>query len=343
MSRLRSCAVRAGEIEFWTLSTLDRLLEGGPVEDARVELKRQFDDKPERATRQLAGHANAARGDSLLWVIGASEHPPEVVGVQLEELATWWPQVESFFDEIAPSPTPLIVPHSGVSVVAIHFEVDRAPFVVKSSSGDRLETPWRAANGTRSARRSDLVRLLQPAARLPVVEVLMASVVVVERERPGEPSTAEWRWHLEMDLYVDLSNGQPIFVADHRCAARLTFPSRSDWALDLTGLALHPIRQSFGPDSGRAAIERKHFQLAIGSPGRVELQGFSGAPADWGQLQFGPVDVMRAEARFRPAGAARDVAVTVDLSLDLSLDKSSDQIAKWRLEQKPNSWTDWEG
>ncbi len=58
------------------------------------------------------------------------------------------------------------MPFGSVIVVAMLFETDRAPFVVKNPAygtvgGDpvSLEVPWREGATTRSARRRDLLRL----------------------------------------------------------------------------------------------------------------------------------------------------------------------------------------
>jgi hypothetical protein len=54
--------MRRAELEAWVLEVLERVEQGKPVEDSRVELKREWPD-PERAARRIAGHANAARGE----------------------------------------------------------------------------------------------------------------------------------------------------------------------------------------------------------------------------------------------------------------------------------------
>lgn len=57
--------MRLSEIEAWALAIADRVIARQPVEDDRVELKAAFIE-PDKAARRLAGHANAARGSSLL-------------------------------------------------------------------------------------------------------------------------------------------------------------------------------------------------------------------------------------------------------------------------------------
>jgi integrase len=74
----------AARIEAWALEIVDRLKAGQPIEDIRVEVKREW-VTPERTARRLAGHANAARGDAILWLVGLDERDPSnpVVGVDV--------------------------------------------------------------------------------------------------------------------------------------------------------------------------------------------------------------------------------------------------------------------
>lgn len=78
------------------------------------------------------------------------------------------------FDELAPEPVSLNIPVDGVTIVALYFETDRAPFVVKNPVGGTVqrEVPWREATSIKSATRSQLIRLLTPIQKLPTVEVV---------------------------------------------------------------------------------------------------------------------------------------------------------------------------
>jgi hypothetical protein len=174
--------VRAADVETWVLELVEQLERGARVEDARVELKADW-PQAARAARRIAGHANAAHGDSILWVIGVDEHAREVTGARIEELANWWPQVESCFESVAPTLLDLNVPCGENVVVALLFDTSRAPYVVRNREGGaELEVPWREATRVRSARREELLRLLAPAALLPDVEILGAHL---ERDNRG--------------------------------------------------------------------------------------------------------------------------------------------------------------
>ena len=83
--KTRGKAIRAHEIENWVLEIIEQVESGQPNEDYRVELKAEWPDA-KKAARRIAGHANAAHGEPILWVIGVDEKKG-AVGVNNEELA----------------------------------------------------------------------------------------------------------------------------------------------------------------------------------------------------------------------------------------------------------------
>jgi hypothetical protein len=207
------------QLESWTLDVLDRVTSGNPVEDSRVELKREWPTAVE-AARRIAGHANAAQGEPILWLIGVDERAHSVVGANHTELANWFPSLESQFDDVAPALQELVVPYRGVSVVALLFETDRAPFLVKNPGGGHIdwEVPWREGTKTRSVRRANLVRLLSGITGLPDVELLQASL----RASPGDEKDT-LRWHLGFTLYISPQSDR-LVIPFHRCTAEIRFP-----------------------------------------------------------------------------------------------------------------------
>jgi len=142
------------EIETWTLTAIEQLQSRAWTEDARIDVKSQWPADADETARRIAGHANAARGEPILWIIGVDERMKEVKGAAYEELATWWEAVKSRFDGIAPSVTDLNVPVLERSVVALLFETDRSPFVVKNplygheKGNISYEVPWREGTST---------------------------------------------------------------------------------------------------------------------------------------------------------------------------------------------------
>lgn len=136
--------------------------------------------------RQLAGHANAAAGQRITWIVGVDEDAAEVVGSPSEELANWWPQVCKQFDaEIVPDPTSVHVPvGDDRSVLAIAFETDRAPYVVKTGAtgGAEREVPWRELNRTRTAYRRELLTLLLGIVTIPDAEIIEVDIEAYKRQ-----------------------------------------------------------------------------------------------------------------------------------------------------------------
>lgn len=200
------------------MSIIERVESDQPIEDARVELKAEW-TPPDKAARQIAGHANAARGTSMLWLVGVDEKVG-VVGAQVNELANWFPKVESRFDGLAPEHVDLNIPVDEKIVVALYFETKRAPFVVKNAAfGQKgggpveLEVPWRDGTSVRSARRSEMVRMLSPLASSPEIEVLAARLQTLPKHGSNGQRMA---WTLELLLYLTAQSNSLTIVPDHR-------------------------------------------------------------------------------------------------------------------------------
>lgn len=130
----------------------------------------------------------------------------------------------SQFDEIAPSLQDLAIPYRGVTVVALLFETDRAPFVVKNPKPGPVdwEVPWREGTMTRSARRTNLVRLLSGLTSLPDVELLGASLTT----RPSDEANNSLRWRLAYTVYISPESDRTV-IPFHRCKAEIQLPALS--------------------------------------------------------------------------------------------------------------------
>src|SRR5262245_20727771 len=113
------------QIESWALRLIDQFVKKQPNEDALVELKTDWLTDHAKAARHLAGHANSARGQRILWLIGVDEKAHTVPGASHAQFADWFAQVTSCFDDgVSPTPTEINVPYNGNTVVAIAFETD---------------------------------------------------------------------------------------------------------------------------------------------------------------------------------------------------------------------------
>ena len=61
--------MRNHEIEAWVWQLIENVESGHQIEDSRIELKSEW-IPAEKAARRIAGHAKAARGTPILWIIG---------------------------------------------------------------------------------------------------------------------------------------------------------------------------------------------------------------------------------------------------------------------------------
>ena len=212
--------MRPIEIEAWVLRVIDQVTRKQHVEDSVVELKSTWPESAAGAARQIAAHANAARGASILWVIGVNE-VNGVCGADPNELANWYPAVCAQFDQAPPALQDLNVRVGGQTVVALLFDTERAPFLVKNPAFGvtgggpvKWEVPWREGRMTRTATREDLIRMLAPLISLPEIEWLDCTLTVRDENRPDG---TERRWWLVGHLYVSPSGADTLVFPFHRC------------------------------------------------------------------------------------------------------------------------------
>lgn len=202
------------EIEAWALRAVERVSAGRPLEDSLVEAKAAWIGGA-KAARRIAGHCNAARGSPVLWVIGLDEGAGTVPGATPTDPATWWPQVLSHFDGPAPRLTDLVVHAPGGAVVlALLFETDRAPFVVRNPAGGGVvsrEVPWREGTAVRSATHADLVQILAPLSKLPKVELVEGRLVLSPRGGPSPSGGEGPGWTLLLRLFVTPVGERAVF------------------------------------------------------------------------------------------------------------------------------------
>ena len=226
MSKNHGVVMRPAELEARVLEILDRVERGIPLEDSRDECKTTWPASDEKTARQLAGHANAARGDLILWMFGVDEKGRRVPGVSNSEFSNWYSSLRKHFEEAwAPDPELNInVPWKGVVVVAVLFETNRAPYVVKNPQPGQIqfEVPWREGNSTQTARRRDLLRLLVPMQKMPELELISASLDAWKRM---EGQIGDWtiRFELALSLYILTRDSTRISIPGHRSTLSIDF------------------------------------------------------------------------------------------------------------------------
>lgn len=153
------------ELELWSRKVVDATLNGQRVEDSRVELKSKW-IVPQEAARRLAGHANAARGENILWVFGIDENNERLTPVDPTEKGDWYRSVEKYFDGYAPRLLLDVNFEVNSSPLAsLYFDTQHEPpFVIKGTAGGYPEytVPWRTGTAIRAASRAQLLSLLVP-------------------------------------------------------------------------------------------------------------------------------------------------------------------------------------
>jgi hypothetical protein len=208
------------ELETWVQRVADRVVGGQPDEDDLVELKSAFTGDVQRAARQLAGHANAARGAPILWIVGL-DRERGVVGAVVEEMSNWWAAIRARFDD---GVEPALLMHVNVAyenrtLVGLLFETDRAPYVLilpaQQAGSVRREVPIRLATMTESSRRQDLIRMLAPVWALPEVETtnLHLTVSHISNVLNGLPTA---KWALTWQVFIVPSHKSVATIVNHR-------------------------------------------------------------------------------------------------------------------------------
>lgn len=322
------------QIESWALRVIDGVKNGQPNEDSLVELKREW-ISGEKAARRIAGHANAARGENILWLIGVDEKLGKqcVIGASANDLSSWYPTVEACFDELAPRMIPLNIPIDGLTVVALLFETDRSPFVIKNAAygsqgggSVELEVPWRESTSVRSARRSEIIRLLAPLELLPDIEILDSKLMFYPIRKGqhnlhsleqinSEPLSKISSYCLKLiaGLYIVPRDRSTIVIPFHRC--RVNFEILGDSSIwQASQIVLNPANGHPFPSMfsklGSLTIQSTLHEIIIDGSGRISLE----ASLEINFLpDFAKDTIMSISISLLPAGADRSVILTQNL------------------------------
>jgi hypothetical protein len=258
--------ITKSQLEAWVHKVLDLVEAKKKIEDDRVELKREFLANASKAARRIAAHANDSRGDLCLLIIGADEKEG-IIGANDVEFSSWWPQIASQFNGIAPD----IIHHLSIPrgdskhVVAVLLDSTRAPYVIQnpdfgtSKTPIEFEVPFRQGVHTRSARREDMLKILAPLAALPECEVISCSAG--QGSDPRGPLVS-----VSIQLYLTAQPGQEAIVRRHKCAVYVSVAGED------TRLQFHV--ESLGVPSGfreTSSIVGTKNELTIRGAGMVYL------------------------------------------------------------------------
>lgn len=279
-------------VEYRVIEIIDLIRNGGKLEDSLVELKSEW-IAPDKAARQIAGLANAARGEDVLWIVGVDEKLG-VVGCGANESEEWYAKVQSYFDGPSPTLWDLAIPHESRLVVALSFCSDQAPYVVRNplfgtASGHSiaLEVPWREGLRTRTATRRDLLQVLVPAMQIPDLEVL-GCVLTFKRANRND-SDAKYAVTFTMDVYATVT--EPLVIPFHKCAVELQLGDPHG-IVPMTTVRIRPTQRpvpdirSRSTESASATMESTPDEIVIHGPGKFTvrsdqvLESFQSNPVD---------------------------------------------------------------
>ncbi|MCO7239489.1 hypothetical protein [Aeromicrobium sp. CnD17-E] len=332
-------------MEARVTAVAEAVLAGRQVEDDRVELKAQWPPADHDVARRIAGHANAAGGESILWVVGLDEKGRRYANTSAVEPADWWSAVQKHFDGPAPEPKWLRVPVSATAeVVAVQFTTERAPYVVKVKGPGKVhrEVPWRTSTSIRSAFRHEMIRSLVGEAAVPGLE-LIGGTIDVERfadthgmydDRYGyEDGTLRVRTALD----IFLSARAPVHMPQHRQS--LTIRTNVGGTVDLGTFAMTGSYRLEGssaagrarrvPDGGVLILGRS--TVAVSGPGELFLRGSH-------VLQPGQGDAL-----LRALKMNVDLNMPIDSSARTSHLSSRMSVAHLEFDERdiPDQYDDW--
>jgi hypothetical protein len=296
------------KLEGWALQVLDRVVAGSPLEDSRVELKATLIE-PDKAARRIAGHANAAHGEPILWLIGVDE-VTGIVGIGQADSARWLGMVNTYFQGSTPAVLDLVVPYQNSTILALQFETHLAPFLVRNplfgnKPGHTIEyeVPWREGTKVRTARREDLLRILLPRSRVPEIEIISADLYAAEDT--NQPTLGPELWFLGVFYVVPLSSERLIFPRHRAFVEAYILPEIEGERIPLWRLA--PSNRSGLDTKQYTDIRGSSNELTVEGPGMINLRG---------SLRIGSMlkvfgDEARAVVVLIPAGDAAEVRLEI--------------------------------
>jgi hypothetical protein len=324
--------LRPQQLDMRVIQLVDLVLAGRRIEDDLVECKGEWPDPQKRsAARQLAGHANKARDEPILWIIGLDEKTHSLRSPSLVEPADWWASVSSCFDP----PAPELVHHRVVAVgdqqavTALRFLTDGSPYVIKGGGeGGTLEreVPIRDGTRTRSARRDELLRLLLPAVAPPSAQLLSASLNTTYYPG-GQGGMGRTHLHLRATLFFQQSAASTgvVMLPAHLMHARLDFESsvgslRSELRYSTDQGGTH---QPFFPQQQDRpvvvttptilhGVDRRKDGVVITGPGSLTVSTASMHDGDL-RSELAALDVVQMYLSFGVAGVERRIQLNARL------------------------------
>jgi hypothetical protein len=295
--------VNKQQLEALVLSAVDRIRSGRKTEDSLIECKREWPEASK--ARQLAGHANSARGEEIVWIIGVDENTGEITSPAMQDLATWWPQIASRFDDqVTPELFALNVQvDEHASVTALNFTTDRAPYVVKTGSGDdrvEREVPFRDGTRTRSAYRHELLRLLYPAAVPPPANVLYATL-------NGFSHPSSTSFHLNAAIFFEQHVDQTVMLPYHWMECQIV-PLRSETSGEPIALDWAP-RVPGNQEFTKIGVQQRRDGLVISGSAGIEFYGMK-TLKEVSYRSYGDVQLFQLNIKLGISAAERPIVIS---------------------------------
>jgi hypothetical protein len=253
------------EVERRVHRILDDVEAGRPVEDDRMELKREWPDDFYKTARRVAGHANAARQEPIIWIIGVDEERRVIEGVDAGvDVARWSQQLQAIFENRwAPIITVHNVPRDDKIVVALVFNTEGAPYLVKTANTDRLELPWRSGTLVRSAKRHEVFATLSEPASFPDFEIRYGELTAQANRRVPPDEIFAHTFSISFTLYVVPRSEKAVFFPAHRAQFFVRFDDLAE------PISFGRTRwQSLDDDPNVVAEER---QIGFRAPGFAKM------------------------------------------------------------------------
>ncbi|MCA9273983.1 MAG: hypothetical protein KDA31_13180 [Phycisphaerales bacterium] len=256
-------------IERWALSIVEACKLGQPYEDSRVELKSEWPASDFKMARRLAGHANAARGNDILWLIGLRENGT-TVDSGIHDVSEIMPQLEKHFDGIAPEVTDDIwIPVDDSNIYALLFDTSRRPYVINrtDSKDGNKDVPWRTTSRTQSATRSELLRLLVDRSSDISLEYINGTSYYQGYSKNGPADCV-----CDIRVYGNYEGDSPLYLPFHKCECELRFHIDAPWvpsrSLDLRSYRHGRIG---GPTVASTNIIDSPSELIVHGPGMITV------------------------------------------------------------------------
>jgi len=114
-----------------------------------------------------------------------------------------------------PDLTEIRIHYEGSQLLALCFETDRAPFMVKNPTGlgpIQFEIPWRDGTATRSAKRRELLSILMPRLEMPTAEVLSGKIAV----------TSNTSTNILIKVYISYTGKGELVFPHHKTLLKIT-------------------------------------------------------------------------------------------------------------------------